>query len=208
LRTLPRSIESGLATKGSVRISEGSSYRHTNGCFPSQSQLIVDKKSSGNYQDKVKHDALKDIIAVLKPGRHVDCALLRDMMRPLYPPTIGITAQDVWNLRCKVKKLLLQAESSTIDTRVPLAPTFRAPYMSAFSRHKSSTTNLFTGTQDEDGVLQAEPLRSQGPPREQGGRLKRLKGNQEKAVRGLPMALSQSTPRRLQWNTMLWRLFY
>jgi hypothetical protein len=70
-------------------------------------------------------------------------------------------------------------------------------HMSAFSRHKSSTTNLFTATQKEDGVLQAEPLRSQGPPREQGGRLKRkrLKSNQEKAVRGLPIALSQSTPR-------------
>jgi hypothetical protein len=64
----------------------------------------------------VKHDALKDIIAVLKPGRPVSCTLLRDMMRPLYPPTIAITAQDVWNMRLKVKKLLFEAESSTIDT--------------------------------------------------------------------------------------------
>jgi hypothetical protein len=51
-----------------VRITEGSNYRHTNGCFSSQCQLIVDKKSSGNYQDKVKQDALKDIIAVPSLG--------------------------------------------------------------------------------------------------------------------------------------------
>jgi hypothetical protein len=103
----PKSIEAGMAQTGSVRITDGSHYRHTNGCFSSQCQLIVDKKSSGSYQDKVKHDALKDIIAVLKPGRPVSCTLLRDMMRPLYPPTIAITAQDVWNMRLKVKKLLM-----------------------------------------------------------------------------------------------------
>jgi hypothetical protein len=103
----PKSIKAGMAQAGSVRITAGSHYRHTSGCFPSQCQLIVDKKSSGTYQDKVKHDALKDIIAVLKPGRPVSCTLLRDMMRPLYPPTIAITAQDVWNMRLKVKKLLM-----------------------------------------------------------------------------------------------------
>jgi hypothetical protein len=107
----------GVAPKGSVRITEGSSYRHTKGCFPSQCQLIVDKKSSGSYQDKVKHDALKDIIALLKPGRPVSCSLLRDMMRPLYPSTYSTTAQDVWNMRLKVKKLLSDAESSTIARR-------------------------------------------------------------------------------------------
>jgi hypothetical protein len=111
----PKSIRGGVAPK-SVRITAGSSYRHTNGCFPSQCQLIVDKKSSGSYQDKVKLDALKDILAVLKPGRPVNCQLLREMMRPLYPKTIAITAQDVWNMRLKVKKLLFEAESSTLDT--------------------------------------------------------------------------------------------
>jgi hypothetical protein len=112
----PPAIKRGAAPKGSVRITEGSSYRHTKGCFPSQSQLIVDKKSSGSYQDMVKHDALKDIMAVLKPGRPVSCSLLREMMRPLYPSTYSTTAQDVWNMRLKVKKLLFTAESSTIDT--------------------------------------------------------------------------------------------
>jgi hypothetical protein len=38
------------------------------------------------------------------------------MICPLYPPTTAITAQDVWNMRLKVKKLLFEAESSTIDT--------------------------------------------------------------------------------------------
>lgn len=34
-----------------VRITSGS-YRHTDGCFPSQSQLIVDKKRGGTYTIK------------------------------------------------------------------------------------------------------------------------------------------------------------
>jgi hypothetical protein len=69
-------------------------------------------------------------------------------------------------------------------------------HMSAFTRHKSTTNNLFTATQNEDGVLQQEPLKRQGPPRELGGRLrtKRLKSNQEKVVRGLPLAQSKPRP--------------
>jgi hypothetical protein len=38
------------------------------------------------------------------------------MMRPLYLPTIATASQDVWNMRLKMKKLLFEAESSTIDT--------------------------------------------------------------------------------------------
>jgi hypothetical protein len=70
--------------------------------------------------------------------------------------------------------------------------------MSAFSLHKSTTNNLFTATQNEDGVLQPEPLKRQAQPREQGGRLstKRMKSNQEKAVRKLPIALTQSKARQ------------
>jgi hypothetical protein len=99
----------------SVRITDGSHYRHTGGCFPCQSQLIVDKKSSGSYQDSLKGTALKAIIAVLKPGKPVSCLLMREMMRPLYPLSIAITSQNVWNMRLKVKKLILLEEEQNVD---------------------------------------------------------------------------------------------
>jgi hypothetical protein len=58
--------------------------------------------------------------------------------------------------------------------------------------------SLFTGTQNEQGELEnrpQRPLKKQGTPREQGGRLplKRLKSNQEKAVRGIPIKSTQSS---------------
>jgi hypothetical protein len=132
------------AAAGSVRITEGSNYRHTNGCFPSQCQLIVDQRSSGYYQDKQqvhhdakqKHDARNAIIAVIDAsasasagsgsgsGRPtpVSCSLLREMMRPLYPPTMDITAQDVWNMRLKVKRtLLLRQKAITISAATAAA---------------------------------------------------------------------------------------
>jgi hypothetical protein len=85
--------------------------------FPMPAHRRQEKLWELSRQGEASEDALmKDIIAVLKPGRPVTCSLLRDMMRPLYPPTIAITAQDVWNMRLKVKKLLFEAESSTIDT--------------------------------------------------------------------------------------------
>jgi hypothetical protein len=72
-------------------------------------------------------------------------------------------------------------------------------HLSAFTRH--NTNRAFTASENEEGKLQEAPLRRQGPPRQQGGRLpvKRLKSNQEKAVQGLPIQgdrpLTQSKPR-------------
>jgi hypothetical protein len=40
----------------------------------------------------------------------VSCAILRDMMRPLYPDAVALTAQNVFNMRLKVQRLLLLDE--------------------------------------------------------------------------------------------------
>ena len=57
------------APAGSVRITTGSYYRHTNGCFPCQSQLISDKRRSGAYDDDIKKDQMESIISMLEHGR-------------------------------------------------------------------------------------------------------------------------------------------
>jgi hypothetical protein len=100
------------APKAAVRITDGSLYRHTHGCFPCQSQLIVEKKKAGHYETGVQQEQLRSIIAVLKPGLPVSCPVLREMMRPLYPDTVAISAQDVSNMRWKVKRLLERKENA------------------------------------------------------------------------------------------------
>ncbi len=54
------------APKAAVRITDGSLYRHTHGCFPCQSQLIVEKKKAGHYETGVQQEQLRSIIAVFQ----------------------------------------------------------------------------------------------------------------------------------------------
>lgn len=98
------------APKGAVRITDRSLYRHTHECFPSQSQLIVEKKKAGHYETGVERAQLQSNIEVLRPGKPVSCRLLREVMRPLYPGTYAIEAQDVCNMRLKVKRILERKE--------------------------------------------------------------------------------------------------
>jgi hypothetical protein len=69
-------------------------------------------------------------------------------------------------------------QGTDMHEAVAFAETFNV-HMSAFSRHKSTANDLLATTQNEDGVLQRDPLRRQGQQRQQGGRLmtKRLKTN-------------------------------
>jgi hypothetical protein len=60
-------------------------------------------------------------------------------------------------------------------------------HFSAFTCHKSSRNDLFTATQSENGVLQAPPLKSQGPSRRLGGAppKKRRKPAEEMILQGI-----------------------
>jgi hypothetical protein len=101
------------APKTAVRITHGSHYRHTNGCFPCQTQLIADKRRAGNYKSGLKEVQLRSIIEVLKPRKSVPIKVLREMMRPLYPATVEISAQDVCNMRYKVNIILDRMEKES-----------------------------------------------------------------------------------------------
>jgi hypothetical protein len=96
-----------------VRITNGSFYRHTNGCFPCQSQLIVDKRRAGNYESGIQSEQLRFIIEVLRPRKWVPCKVIRDMMRPLYPDTVAISSQDVCNMRWKCNRILDRMENES-----------------------------------------------------------------------------------------------
>ena len=102
------------APVGSVRITEGSFYRHTNGCFPSQSQLIADKRRSGAYENEIQKEKMESIISILQHGRNVPCSIMRDMMRPLYPSSVTITAQMVTCMRLKVNRVLSLRRNNSV----------------------------------------------------------------------------------------------
>jgi hypothetical protein len=101
------------APKCAVRITDKSHYRHTDGCFPCQSQLIVEKRKAGHYETGVQQVHLRAIIEVLKPRKPVPIKVLREMMRPLYPATVEITAQDVCNMRSRVNIILDRMEKES-----------------------------------------------------------------------------------------------
>jgi hypothetical protein len=67
---------------------------------------IVDKRRAGMYERGNTRKVLESIIEVLKSRKFVPCNLLREMMRNLYPDSVAIAAQDVTNMRFKVRRIL------------------------------------------------------------------------------------------------------
>lgn len=102
------------APEGSVRITDGSVYTHSNGCTPSQAQLISDKRSTGKYTKDLQASHLATIANVIKSKSRVSAPLLRDLMRPLYPESVPISAQDLSNMRFRIRKLIKEGKSALI----------------------------------------------------------------------------------------------
>jgi hypothetical protein len=162
---------------GAVRITPGSSYRHTNGCFPSQSQLIVDKKRAGAYQAQLNDGSLLSLMEVLRSGRPVPCAVLREMMRPLYPPSMAIYAKEVGNMRQKVNQLWTkQGDAMTLtndsvigstseNPGLASADSFPAEYLSLANQCASDLLKIALNTGTDSAVIEAyfKELRASDP---------------------------------------------
>jgi hypothetical protein len=71
----------------SIVITGSSYYKHDNGCVPSRDQLQVELQKAGVLtRAVVKEKNFKPILAVLNTNQHVAAPLLRDLVRPLFPP--------------------------------------------------------------------------------------------------------------------------
>jgi hypothetical protein len=101
------------APKDSVRITDGSSYLHGGGCFPSQAQLLSDKRAGGQYMKHLKSQNLQTLLNLVRLNNHVTARVMRNMMRPLFPNAYAITSRDISNLRFKLKKYVPSSTSTT-----------------------------------------------------------------------------------------------
>jgi len=78
---------------------------HTNGCAPSATQQVIASKRSGQYTTNVPRQKLVELISFLNGPAHIPARLLREMARPCFPAASSITAQDLFNLRLKAKRI-------------------------------------------------------------------------------------------------------
>ena len=92
---------------GAIRISNAI-YQHTNGCVPSQAQLVISKKRSGTYTKAISENTMKQIIQLLQGTNHVPSTILICMLRNVFPPSVPITSQDLVKIRLKAKQMLKQ----------------------------------------------------------------------------------------------------
>ena len=89
-----------------IKISQYSRYMHTNGCLPSTGQLMVEKRKAGQFTASVNESQIKTILSVMHTGKRVPIDMMRDLMRPLFPPGTSLDAQLVFNFRLKSKRML------------------------------------------------------------------------------------------------------
>lgn len=68
-----------------VVISQHTNYKHTNGCAPSRSMLAVEKRKVGTFTSAVNECQIKSILVAMSTGSRVPTALLRELIRPLFP---------------------------------------------------------------------------------------------------------------------------
>ena len=89
---------------------------HSNGCFPCNSQLAVEKRKSGVVVASLHEARIKAIITVIRTETRVPVATLREMIRPLYPPGTALDAQLIFNLRLKIKRMIKQGLVDDINS--------------------------------------------------------------------------------------------
>ena len=73
------------------------SFLHDNGCNPSLGQLQVEKRKAGTLTTAIHELQIKSIMTVLSTGTKVPTAMLREMMKPLYPPGTSLDWSLVFN---------------------------------------------------------------------------------------------------------------
>ncbi|KAG7347922.1 hypothetical protein IV203_016627 [Nitzschia inconspicua] len=93
-----------------IRINASTCYHHSNGCFPSSSQLAIEKRKAGAITAAVNESTIKSILAVMATGQRIPVEMLRRLVRPLYPPGTSLDSQLLFNIRLKIKRMLAKGD--------------------------------------------------------------------------------------------------
>ena len=111
---------------GSVCITRASCL-HTNGCMPSSSQLVAEKRHTGAYQKAFDSQQWGFVVKLVATRPHVSSVILRNAARQLFPKRVGLDANLLSNLRIKARAIVAARELSPEDSRV--VPQMEAGYL-------------------------------------------------------------------------------
>jgi hypothetical protein len=93
------------APAGSLRVTEGSCFQHSNGCLPGTHQLRCGNITSGHYTKLVLNDGKVQVLFDLM--RHTDqtvnAKIIRDILRSIVPEGVPISSAFICNLRSKIR---------------------------------------------------------------------------------------------------------
>ena len=109
--TLASRLIEGAPLKA-IQITDNSNYAHSNGCLPSQNQLMSDKKSAGVYMKNLLEPQLHTILQLVEM-RQAPALVLRNLLRPLFPESSPIDSVVISNGRYKARSILAKRKSST-----------------------------------------------------------------------------------------------
>jgi hypothetical protein len=90
----------------SIKITSSSFYTHDQRCFPCSSQLALAKQKSGALTRAVNESKIKTILAVLKTNQKIPVTLMRELVRPMFPPDHPLCAQFLRNFSKKARRIL------------------------------------------------------------------------------------------------------
>jgi hypothetical protein len=102
--TLASRLVEGAPPKA-IRITDNSNYLHSNGCLPSQHQLMSDKRSAGVYMKNLLEPQLHTILQLVEM-RQAPALILRNLLRPLFPESYPIDSVVLSNVRYKARAIL------------------------------------------------------------------------------------------------------
>lgn len=102
------------APNGSLRVTGGSCFYHSNGCMPGIDQLRCCNIANGHYSKLVMNHSKTQVLFELM--RHTDqtvnSKIIRDILRPILPEGVPITSLFICNLRNKIRLQLQQGNDS------------------------------------------------------------------------------------------------
>ncbi len=66
----------------------------------------MEKRKAGSYTQAVHESQIKSILSVIATKKKIPVGMLRELVRPLFPPGHSLDAQTLFNFRLKINRLL------------------------------------------------------------------------------------------------------
>jgi hypothetical protein len=112
------------APPGSVRVTEGSCFMHTNGCRPGHQQLHRSNIAAGYYSKMIlAHDNVHQLFDLMRNSdSFVSVKTLREFLKPMVPDNFPLTAVFLCNLRTKILTLLSKGDDGIHQFAAGIGP--------------------------------------------------------------------------------------